>query len=87
MTTPAFAPPDFLSKLCARQDAVARVNALKQMGPVVFTNGVFDVLHRGHATYLAHARALGASLVVAAVCAWVFLAGASGTMGMGWRVV
>ena len=33
--------------------------------PVVFTNGVFDVLHRGHATYLAHARALGGSLVVA----------------------
>ena len=33
--------------------------------PVVFTNGVFDVLHRGHATYLAQARALGASLVVA----------------------
>lgn len=33
--------------------------------PVVFTNGVFDILHRGHATYLAQARALGASLVVA----------------------
>ena len=33
--------------------------------PVVFTNGVFDVLHRGHATYLAQARALGASLVFA----------------------
>ena len=33
--------------------------------PVVFTNGVFDVLHRGHATYLAQARELGASLVVA----------------------
>ena len=33
--------------------------------PVVFTNGVFDVLHRGHATYLAQARALGGSLVVA----------------------
>ena len=32
--------------------------------PVVFTNGVFDVLHRGHATYLAQARALGGSLVV-----------------------
>jgi D-glycero-beta-D-manno-heptose 1-phosphate adenylyltransferase len=31
----------------------------------VFTNGVFDVLHRGHVTYLAHARELGASLVVA----------------------
>ena len=34
-------------------------------GPVVFTNGVFDVLHRGHVTYLAQARALGGSLVVA----------------------
>ena len=33
-------------------------------GPVVFTNGVFDVLHRGHVTYLAQARALGGSLVV-----------------------
>ena len=32
---------------------------------MVFTNGVFDVLHRGHATYLAQARDLGASLVVA----------------------
>jgi rfaE bifunctional protein nucleotidyltransferase chain/domain len=31
---------------------------------VVFTNGVFDVLHRGHVTYLAQARALGASLVL-----------------------
>jgi len=33
--------------------------------PVVFTNGVFDVLHRGHVTYLAQARALGGSLVLA----------------------
>jgi rfaE bifunctional protein nucleotidyltransferase chain/domain len=32
---------------------------------LVFTNGVFDILHRGHVTYLAQARALGASLVVA----------------------
>ena len=31
----------------------------------MFTNGVFDILHRGHATYLARARALGASLLVA----------------------
>jgi rfaE bifunctional protein nucleotidyltransferase chain/domain len=31
----------------------------------VFTNGVFDLLHRGHATYLARARAMGASLLVA----------------------
>lgn len=33
--------------------------------PLVFTNGVFDLLHRGHVTYLAQARAAGASLVVA----------------------
>ena len=33
--------------------------------PLVFTNGVFDVLHRGHVTYLAAARALGAALLVA----------------------
>jgi rfaE bifunctional protein nucleotidyltransferase chain/domain len=33
--------------------------------PWVLTNGVFDVLHRGHVTYLAQARALGAALVVA----------------------
>lgn len=32
---------------------------------MVFTNGVFDILHRGHVTYLAQARALGRSLVVA----------------------
>ena len=31
---------------------------------VVFTNGCFDVLHRGHVEYLAHARALGDRLVV-----------------------
>lgn len=33
--------------------------------PLVFTNGVFDILHRGHATYLGQARAMGAALVVA----------------------
>lgn len=56
-------PPAFLAKIAAREDAARRVAQLPQ--PVVFTNGVFDVLHRGHATYLAQARALGASLVVA----------------------
>jgi rfaE bifunctional protein nucleotidyltransferase chain/domain len=63
--TPVQAPPKFLDKLSARAQAPARVMALKALGPVVFTNGVFDVLHRGHATYLAQARDLGASLVVA----------------------
>ena len=52
-----------LSKLSSRQQASTRVAALPQ--PVVFTNGVFDVLHRGHVTYLEQARAQGASLVVA----------------------
>ena len=33
--------------------------------PLVFTNGVFDILHRGHVTYLSRARALGAALLVA----------------------
>ena len=56
-------PPAFLAKLATREDALERVAALPH--PVVFTNGVFDVLHCGHATYLAQARQLGASLVVA----------------------
>lgn len=34
--------------------------------PLVFTNGCFDILHRGHATYLEQARNIGASLIVAA---------------------
>lgn len=33
--------------------------------PLVFTNGVFDVLHRGHVIYLAAAREFGAALLVA----------------------
>jgi D-glycero-beta-D-manno-heptose 1-phosphate adenylyltransferase len=33
--------------------------------PLVFTNGVFDILHRGHVSYLARARVLGAALLVA----------------------
>ena len=55
--------PAFLDKIVPRQQAAARVAALPQ--PVVFTNGVFDVLHRGHVLYLGRARELGASLVVA----------------------
>ncbi|WP_048438412.1 adenylyltransferase/cytidyltransferase family protein [Caenimonas sp. SL110] len=61
--TAGVAPPSFLTKIASRVDAPTRVAQLPQ--PVVFTNGVFDVLHRGHAVYLAQARELGASLVVA----------------------
>ncbi len=55
---------DFESKLCTREELKQRVAQLPK--PVVMTNGVFDILHRGHVTYLAQARAQGASLVVAA---------------------
>ncbi|MFL6663324.1 MAG: D-glycero-beta-D-manno-heptose 1-phosphate adenylyltransferase [Rhizobacter sp.] len=54
--------PSFLDKLCPRADLGRRVAALPR--PVVFTNGVFDILHRGHVSYLAEARALGGSLVI-----------------------
>ncbi len=54
--------PIFLDKLCPSAELGRRIAALS--GPVVFTNGVFDILHRGHVIYLAQARALGASLVV-----------------------
>jgi rfaE bifunctional protein nucleotidyltransferase chain/domain len=54
--------PDFLDKLCPRAELAARIAALPR--PVVFTNGVFDIVHRGHVSYLAKARALGASLVI-----------------------
>ena len=55
--------PAFLAKIVPRAEAAQRAAALPR--PLVFTNGVFDVLHTGHVTYLAQARALGASLVVA----------------------
>jgi D-glycero-beta-D-manno-heptose 1-phosphate adenylyltransferase len=55
--------PDFLAKIVPRAQAARQAAALAQ--PVVFTNGVFDVLHRGHVVYLAQARQLGGSLVVA----------------------
>ncbi|HXF45937.1 MAG TPA: adenylyltransferase/cytidyltransferase family protein [Burkholderiaceae bacterium] len=56
-------PPAFERKIVARAELAARAAQLAR--PAVLTNGVFDLLHRGHVTYLARARALGASLVVA----------------------
>jgi rfaE bifunctional protein nucleotidyltransferase chain/domain len=61
--TPKLPLPAFLQKICQRSGALAQLAALPR--PVVFTNGVFDILHRGHVTYLAQARGLGGSLVVA----------------------
>ena len=52
----------FERKILTREALVALRATLA--APVVFTNGVFDILHRGHVTYLAQARALGACLIV-----------------------
>ena len=54
--------PAFEHKLCQPEHFAERAALLPR--PLVFTNGCFDVLHRGHVTYLAQARALGAALVV-----------------------
>jgi len=55
--------PAFEAKICTPAEFPARIARLPR--PLVFTNGVFDILHRGHVTYLAEAAALGRSLVVA----------------------
>jgi rfaE bifunctional protein nucleotidyltransferase chain/domain len=55
-------PVSFERKITTREALSARRDTLA--GPVVFTNGVFDILHRGHVTYLARAKALGATLIV-----------------------
>ncbi len=52
-----------VGKLCSRADVVRQIGRLAR--PLVFTNGVFDVLHRGHVIYLEKARVLGGSLLVA----------------------
>ena len=54
--------PAFERKLCPPGELAERVDSLPR--PRVFTNGCFDILHRGHVTYLSEARALGASLIV-----------------------
>jgi D-glycero-beta-D-manno-heptose 1-phosphate adenylyltransferase len=63
MSSSAFGTPAFETKICSPADLPSRINRI--LRPLVFTNGVFDILHRGHVTYLAQARALGAALVVA----------------------
>jgi rfaE bifunctional protein nucleotidyltransferase chain/domain len=55
--------PEFENKICTPTELATRSAALG--AKTVFTNGVFDILHRGHVTYLAEARALGGSLIVA----------------------
>lgn len=59
----SFPPPVHEAKIVAPGDLAARLAALPR--PLVFTNGCFDILHRGHVTLLAQARALGESMLVA----------------------
>ncbi len=56
-------PPAFEAKIVDPADLAGRLAGLPR--PLVFTNGCFDILHRGHVTYLAQARELGATLIVA----------------------
>jgi rfaE bifunctional protein nucleotidyltransferase chain/domain len=56
-------PPHFERKILAPEHVSDWTGSLAR--PLVFTNGVFDLLHRGHVAYLARARALGAGLLVA----------------------
>ena len=58
-----YSAPAFEAKICPPDELAARVATLPR--PLVFTNGCFDILHRGHVTYLGQARALGAAMVVA----------------------
>jgi D-glycero-beta-D-manno-heptose 1-phosphate adenylyltransferase len=54
-----------VSRILLRDEAVALVQRLRRQGlAVVFTNGVFDVIHPGHARYLTDARACGDALIV-----------------------
>lgn len=55
--------PEFESKICPPEKLAERLAALPR--PLVFTNGCFDILHRGHVTYLAQAKATGAFLILA----------------------
>lgn len=61
---PTESPPAFPG--CWQRVEAKLIDAPPPRGarPLVFTNGVFDVLHRGHASYLARARDLGATLLV-----------------------
>lgn len=59
----SYARPEFESRIVAPADLQQRIAKLPR--PLVFTNGCFDILHRGHVTYLEQARALGASMIVA----------------------
>ena len=54
---------NLMDKICSPQDLPTRLGSKPR--PLVMTNGVFDVIHRGHVTYLNQAAEHGATLIVA----------------------
>ena len=54
----------FTELLARKIIPTAQIDSQQWVRPLVFTNGVFDVLHRGHVAYLAAARDLGATLLI-----------------------
>jgi len=57
--------PRFEARILSRDACIQAVQSGKLARPLVFTNGVFDILHRGHVSYLDAAAQLGATLIVA----------------------
>jgi rfaE bifunctional protein nucleotidyltransferase chain/domain len=57
--------PDFEKKIISPDSLLSQLSRIKKDAPLVFTNGCFDILHRGHVTYLAQARDLGNTMIVA----------------------
>lgn len=57
--------PRFETLILSREACIQAVQAGELARPLVFTNGVFDILHRGHVSYLDAAAQLGATLIVA----------------------
>jgi rfaE bifunctional protein nucleotidyltransferase chain/domain len=54
----------FENKILTRQGCLDAIKAGQFARPIIFTNGVFDILHRGHVTYLDQAAQLGGTLIV-----------------------
>lgn len=58
-------PATLSAPILSREACIQAVHDGRFKRPLIFTNGVFDLLHRGHVSYLAEAATLGASLIVA----------------------
>ncbi len=57
--------PQFEKKIIHPNEIASKLLQIKANAPLVFTNGCFDIIHRGHVTYLAQARELGSAMIVA----------------------